>query len=182
MKLTLGQVLALSLLGLAATLGFLFAIVANESRAAIMESSERIRDQASREITKRVRSFLSAAPDTVSAFQQQIKLGLVDPDDPQMVKAALFALLLATGDVSEITLTHAVQTGFDEEGAILLAPAPRWQLSVVRSKDEKGGERFWSRHVRQEEGTFVAKRQVLQPESNPADPSAGRETSTTVDD
>ena len=86
MKLTLGQVLALSLLGLAATLGFLFAIVLSESRAAIMESSERIRDQASREITERVRSFLLTAPDTVSAFQQQIKLGLVDPDDPQMVR------------------------------------------------------------------------------------------------
>ncbi len=182
MKPTLGQVLALSLLGLAATLGLLFAIVLNESRAAIMESSERIRDQASREITERVRSFLATAPDTVSAFQQQIKLGLVDPDDPQMVEAALFALLLAKGDVSEITLTHALKTGFDEEGAILLASAPRWQLSVVRSKDEKGGERFWSRRVRQENGAFVAERRIFQPYPNAAGPSADREMSTVVDD
>ena len=51
MKPTLGQVFALSLLGLAVTLGLLFAIVLNESRATIIESSERIRDQASSEIS-----------------------------------------------------------------------------------------------------------------------------------
>ena len=98
MKLTLGQVLALSLLGLAATLGLLFAIVLNESRATIIESSERIRDQASREISERVTSFLSKAPDTVAAFQRQIKLGLVDPNDPAAVESALFSLLLAKSD------------------------------------------------------------------------------------
>jgi adenylate cyclase len=79
MKPTLGQVFALSLLGLAATLGLLFAIVLNESYATIIESSERIRDQASSEISERVTTFLSKAPDTVAAFQRQIKLGLIDP-------------------------------------------------------------------------------------------------------
>jgi adenylate cyclase len=181
MKPTLGQVLALSLLGLAATLGLLFAIVLNESRAAI-ESSERIRDQASREITERVTTFLSKAPDTVSAFQQQIELGLVDPSDPQAVESALFALLLAKTDVSEITLTYGEKTGFDEEGAIQLARAPRWQLSVVRSTDERGGEQLWSRHVRQENGVFVAQRRIFEPASNLASPPAGREMSTTVSD
>jgi adenylate cyclase len=182
MKPTLGQVLALSLLGLVAALGLLFALVLNESRAAIIESSERIRDQASREITERVRSFLSKAPDTVSAFQQQIALGLVDPSDPRAVEPALFGLLLAKSDVSEITLTHGEQTGFDKDGAILLAPGPRWQLSVVRSTDEKGGEHFWSRHVRLENGAFVAYRRIFQRDSNLGAQSASRETSTTVSD
>jgi adenylate cyclase len=182
MKPTLGQVLALSLLGLAATLGFLFTLVLKESRATIMESSERIRDEASREITERVTSFLSMAPDTVSAFQEQIKLGLVTPANPDAVEAALFALLLTKGEVSEITLTHAEQTGFDEDGAVVLACAPRWQLSVVRSKDEKGGESFWSRHVRQEDGAFVAERRILWPDSNPAGTPASGDTSATVSD
>ena len=180
MKPTLGQVLALSLLGLATTLGLLFAIVLNESGAAIIESSQRIRDQASREITERVTSFLSKAPDTVAAFQQQIKLGLVDPSDPRAVESALFALLLAKSDVSEITLTHGEQTGFDEDGAIQLAPVPRWQLSVVRSRDERGVEQFWGRHVRQENGAFVAHRRIF--ESVPAAPPVSRKTSTTVSD
>jgi class 3 adenylate cyclase len=183
MKLTLGQVLALSLLGLAVTLGILFAVVLNESRAAIIESSERIRDQASSEITERVTSFLSKAPDTVSAFQQQIKLGLVNPSDPQAVESALFALLLAKSEVSEITLTHGEKIGFNEEGAIQLARVPRWQLSAVRSTDNKeGAEHFWSRYVRQEDGAFVAYRRTLQPGWNLIGPPASREVSTTVSD
>jgi adenylate cyclase len=182
MKLTLGQVLALSLLGLAVTLGILFAVVLNESRAAIIESSERIRDQASSEITERVTSFLSKAPDTVSAFQQQIKLGLVNPSDPQAVESALFALLLAKSEVSEITLTHGEKIGFNEEGAIQLARVPRWQLSAVRSTDKEGAEHFWSRYVRQEDGAFVAYRRTLQPGWNLIGPPASREVSTTVSD
>jgi adenylate cyclase len=182
MKLTLGQVLALSLLGLAATLAVLFAIVLSESRATIIESSERIRDEASREITERVASFLSKAPDTVSAFQQQIDLGLVDLSNPQAVESALFSLLLAKNGVSEITLTHAKQTGFDGSGAMLLAPTPRWQLSVVRSTDDTGAERFWSHDVRQENGAFVSYRRVLQPDSNLSVQPASEEGSTTVSD
>ena len=85
MKPTLGQVLAMSLVGLAATLGLLFAFVLNESRATIVESSDRIRDQASREISERVTSFLRKAPDTVGVFQRHIKLGPVDPADPKAV-------------------------------------------------------------------------------------------------
>ena len=111
MKPTLGQVLALSLVGLAVTLGLLFAFVLNESRATIIESSERIRDQASREISERVTSFLRKAPDTVAVFQRQIELGFVDPADPKAVESALFELLLARNDVSEITVTHGEQSG-----------------------------------------------------------------------
>ena len=145
MKPTLGQLLAMSLAGLAATLGLLFAFVLNESRATIIESSERIRDQASREISERVTSFLRKAPDTVAVFQRQIKLGLVDPADPKAVESALFELLLAKTDVSEITVTCGEQTGFDANGAIQIAAAPRWQVSVVRSTTAQGDELLWSR-------------------------------------
>ena len=145
MKPTLGQVLALSLVGLAATLGLLFAFVLNESRATIIESSDRIRDQASREISERVTSFLKKAPDTVAVFQRQIKLGFVDPADPKAVESALFELLLAKADVSEITVTYAEQTGFDADGEIQLAAVPRWQVSVVRSINAQGDELLWSR-------------------------------------
>jgi adenylate cyclase len=182
MKLTLGQVLALSLFGLAATLALLFAIVLNESRAAIIESSERIRDEASREITGRVTDFLSKAPDTVSAFQRQIDLGLIDPGNPRAVESALFALLLAQEGVSEITVTHGKQTGFDEDGAMRLAPEPRWQLSVVRSTGDAGAEHFWRCYVRQGNGAFVSYRRMLQPVSHSGIPPASEETSTVVAD
>jgi len=182
MKPTLGQVLALSLLGLAITLAILFAIVLNESHATIIESSERIRDQASREIGERVTNFLSIAPNTVAAFQREIKLGLVDPNDPRAVESALFTLLLAKSDVGEITLTHGKQTGFDENGVIQLAATPRWQLSVVRSTDEKGGEHLWSRYIHQENAGFVADRRILEPNSALGASSTSRETGGTVSD
>ena len=180
MKPTLGQVLALSLVGLAATLGLLFTIVLNESRATIIESSERIRDQASREISERVTNFLKKAPDTVAVFQRQIKLGVVDPDDPKAVESALFALLLAKGDISEITVTYGEHTGFDEDGAIRLAAAPRWQVSVVRSIYGQRGEHLWSRYVHQEDSAFVADRRTFEP--NLVAPSVSRESSKTVSD
>ncbi|HEY5742990.1 MAG TPA: adenylate/guanylate cyclase domain-containing protein [Terrimicrobiaceae bacterium] len=173
MKLTLGQVLVLSLLGLAASLGLLFAIVLNETRATIIASSERIREQASHEISERVVSFLSTAPNAAAAFQHQIKLGLVDLNDPKAVETSLFVLLLAENDLGELTLTRAEQTGFDSEGAIQLAPTPRWQLSVVRSKDNKSAEELWSRYVHEEGGAFIADRHIL--ESGVAQPSLVRE-------
>ena len=51
MKPTLGQIFGLSLLGLAIILAVLFYIVFHESQKTIIESSNRIRDGASREIS-----------------------------------------------------------------------------------------------------------------------------------
>ncbi|HEY5769145.1 MAG TPA: adenylate/guanylate cyclase domain-containing protein [Terrimicrobium sp.] len=180
MKPTLGQVLALSLVGLAVTLGLLFAFVLSESRATIIESSERIRDQASREISERVTSFLRKAPETVAVLQRQIELGFVDPADPKAVESALFELLLARNDVSEITVTHGEQAGFDADGAIELAATPRWQVGVVRSTDAKGDERLWSRYVHQEGSGFVADRRTF--ERSFAPPLVNREKSANVSD
>ena len=162
------------------TLGLLFAFVLNESRATIIESSERIRDQASREISERVTSFLRKAPDTVAVFQRQIKLGLVDPADPKAVESALFELLLAKTDVSEITVTCGEQTGFDANGAIQIAAAPRWQVSVVRSTTAQGDELLWSRYVHQEDSGFVADRRTLEPGVAPS--LLNRERSLNVSD
>jgi adenylate cyclase len=167
MKPTLGQVLVLSFLGLAGALGLLFAIVLKETRETIMASSERVREQASREIGERIVRFLSTAPDTVAALQRQIKLGLVDSDDPKAVESALFMLLLGENNIGEITFTRAEQTGFDERGAIQLAETPRWQLSVVRSGTDRNGEQLWSRYVYQENTNFVADRRVLEPGGSP---------------
>lgn len=155
----------LSFLGLAAALGLLFAIVLNETRASIMTSSERVREQASREIGERVARLLATAPDTVAALQEQVRLGLTDINDPKAVETALFTLLLAEKQIGEISFTRADQTGFDENGAAELAPRPRWQISVVRSESTNGAEQLWSRHVYPENSGFVAERQSLDPSS-----------------
>jgi adenylate cyclase len=165
-KPALGQILFLSFLGLAAALALVFAIVLNETRASIMTSSERVREQASREIVERVVRFLAAAPDTVAALQEQIKLGLVDANDSKAVETALFTLLLSKKQIGEISLTRADQIGFDENGAAQLAARPRWQISVVRSETANGEEQLWSRHVYPENSGFVAERQTLEPASS----------------
>jgi adenylate cyclase len=162
-KPTLGQIFGLSLLGLAAVLAVLFYIVFHGSRETIMESSDRIRDGASREISERVTSFLSKAPDTLRHFQHELNHGLVDARDPLAVEPALFGLLLSNSDIGELTFTYGEQIGFDEKGGLHLAPTGRGQVSVVRGLTAKNGERFWSRHIRQENGVFAAARRELEP-------------------
>jgi adenylate cyclase len=163
MKLTLNQVFGLGLLGLILILALLFSLVSEGSRATIVESSERIRDGASREISGRVTMFLNEAPDVVQQFQSGLTHGLYDPHDPFAVETALSALLFAKPDVGELTLTSGVQTGSSENGALRLAETPREQWSVVRATGAKNGDRFWSRHVRKEHDAFFAERREIVP-------------------
>ena len=165
MKPTLGQIFGLSLLGLAAVLSLLFYMVFHLSRETIIESSERVRNGASREIGERVTNFLTKAPDAVEQFQQEIDRGLVDARDPLAIEPALFALLLSTRDMAEMTFTYGKKIGFDEQGTLQLATTPRGQVSVVRALSAKEEDRFWSRHIRQENGAFVADRRELEPAS-----------------
>jgi adenylate cyclase len=130
-KPTLGRLFGWSIIGLAAVLGLLFYIVFRGSRQTIMESSDRIRDGASRKIGERVASFLSKAPEAARQFQLELNRGLVDGRDPLAIESAQFGLLLSNRDISEVTFTYAVQTGFDANGNIQLAASPRGQISVI---------------------------------------------------
>jgi hypothetical protein len=111
-KPTLGQVFGLSLLGLIAVLAVLFYTVFKLSRETVIESSERIRDAASREIGERVTQFLTEAPNAVEQFQQEVDRGLVDARDPVAIEPALFALLLSTDDIAEY-VAAAREAGID---------------------------------------------------------------------
>src|SRR5215831_9679283 len=129
MKPTLGQVFGLTLLGLALVLGLLFFVVFHLSLETTEESSERIRDAASREIVERVSNFLARAPAAVAQFQQEANCDLVDARNPQAIEGALFGLLLSKGDISEATFTYGRKIGFDADGALQLADFPRGQVS-----------------------------------------------------
>src|SRR4029077_6701938 len=96
-------------------------------------------------------------------FQQELNRGLVNARDPLQVEPVLFGLLLSTRDIGELTFTHGEQIGFDENGALRLAATARGQVSVVRGLSAKGEDRFWSQHIRQEGGAFVADRRELEP-------------------
>jgi adenylate cyclase len=161
-KPTLGQIFGLSLLGLTIILAVLFYIVFHGSQETIIESSNRIRDGASREISQRVTTFLSGAPETARQFQLELNRGLLDARDHLALEAALFSLLLSNRDIGELTFTYGENTGFDADGALQLAATPRGQISVVRSSIGQDDERWWSRHIKQEAGGFVSDRRELE--------------------
>lgn len=160
MKPTLGQVFVLSLLGLMATLALLFVVVLRASSETIEESSQRLRDQAAREVEGRVTMFLAEAPARVRQFQAEVTAGLVDARDPSSLEATLFALLLSNPNLGELSLTYAVEKGFDSDGVTILEERPRGELSVSR-ETTRDGERFWSRHVHRDGPGFVADRREL---------------------
>ena len=156
MKLTLGQVFGLSLFGLATMLAALFYFVFESSRDATIESSERLRDQASREIAGRIATFLEPAPETVAQFQREVSSGLVEARDPRSVEQALFKLLLANPNLGEVTLTYAERTGYDADGNAQLTATPRGQITAARSIAADGESQVWTRHIFQESGGFVS--------------------------
>src|SRR5262249_41362237 len=148
---TLGQVFVASLFGLALVLALLFTLVFRGLQATIIESSERTRDQASREISERVTNFLNLAPATVREFQGAVSQGVFNPRDPAILETALFTMLVASPSVSELTLTYGVEAGFDADGGILLTPEGRGQVTVARTPPFASGEpeRLGARHVLQ---------------------------------
>jgi adenylate cyclase len=162
MKPTLGQVFALSLVGLVVMLGLLVTIVLGASSETIEESAERLRDEATREVEGRVTAFLSRAPERVRQFQAEITHGLVDARDPAALEAELFALLLADQNLGELSLTYGTEKSFDADDQIVLEDAPRGELSVSREAGE-AGDRFWSRHIHRNGRVFVADRRELRP-------------------
>jgi adenylate cyclase len=157
MRLTLGQLFAWCLFGLAATLAILVAFVLDASRATLDETSGRVRDGAARQVERRVTDFLAEAPARVRQFQEEI-VGLVaDPRDPAELEPALVALLLSDRDLGEVAFTFGEAAGFDRDGDLLLADAPRGELAAERVAAD-GGERLFTRHVHREGGRFVADR------------------------
>ena len=147
-----------------------------------MESSHRIRDGASREISQRVTTFLSRAPETARQFQLELNRGLLDARDPLAVEAALFSLLLSNRDIGELTFTYGEKTGFDAEGMLQLAPTPRGQISVVRGSIGQEEEHWWSRHIKQEAVGFVSERRELESSARFSALPLHRESRTDIPD
>ena len=132
MKITLGQVFALSLLGLMLLLALLFSLVLNGTQQSILQSSRRSQMEASREIAQRVRDYLGKAEKALAQVENQVQHEAIDPRNPIAIESALFSILLSDENISEVTLTQAEMTGYDASGDIQLAPMGRGQVSVFR--------------------------------------------------
>jgi adenylate cyclase len=130
---TLRQVFYFSLLGLLLGLALFLYFVLKGSEQTILQSSDRYRDLASREVGYRVTTYLNEAPRAVADFEQQVKYGLVDTKKADSVEQGLLSLLLANENISEATLTYAASRGFTKDGDILTDPASAGQVAVLRS-------------------------------------------------
>ncbi len=156
---TLKQVFGFGLLGLILSLALLFSLVLHGSERTILQSAERFRDSASREVIKGVTAYLDEAPLAVARFEEQVRYGLVDPKQPDSIQAGLLSLLLANEIVSEASFTYADKTGFDRDGNIEVNQSSAGQVMVFRSSTN---HEFVVRRTSFEGTRFVSKSKVLQ--------------------
>src|SRR5712692_2847470 len=132
-RVTLLQVFAGSTAALVLLLGALLALFFAATRRSLLTTAEALRDSAARRIEALVREELDGASRAVRDVEQSIRLGVADPDVPASIESALFAGLVRNPHLAEVTFTRAERNGFDGEGESALAPAGRWQVSVVRT-------------------------------------------------
>jgi adenylate cyclase len=153
-RLTLGQVFLLTITGLAALLGVLFYLVFESSGRSILMSAEQRRSDAAAHVVEDVLGYLRQAEKPLLDVEQQIQHGACRADDPDAVEADLFREVLTNPNLAEVTLTHAVRLGYDENLQIRLAPADRWQMSVFRTSGEPM-ERIVTHYTHRDAGGFV---------------------------
>lgn len=134
-KPTLTQTFVFAFLGLALLLLVLFAIFIRGSGHSILESSERVRNEASREIVGRVSDYLHQATRVSDSLEESMSRGVIDQENPRSLEAGLYSVLISNKDIQEVTLTFGVATGFDEDGQIILLPGGRGQVTVFRTID-----------------------------------------------
>jgi len=158
---TLRQVFGFSLLGLLVGLALLFYLVLHGLEKTLLQSSERYRDLASREVAQQVTNYLNEAPLAVTHFEKQVKYGLIDFRRTDSVEQGLLSLLLANDNLSEATLTYANSTGFDQDGNLLTDQSSAGQVAVLRSTTGQFvSRRTWFNGTR-----FVFQSTTLTPES-----------------
>ena len=132
---SLRQLFAVSLLGLALSLGILFYFIFDGSQRTILQSAERFRAAASREAAARVTEYLNEAPQAVAHFEKQVQYCLVDPKNAASIQAGLLSLLLANENLSEATFTYADSNGKNSDGGIRLEPSSIGQVAIFRAAD-----------------------------------------------
>src|SRR5262249_31584581 len=111
--------------------------------------------------------------------ERALASGAVATDDPFAAEKALYVQVLGAPRVTEATFTRADQVRFGANGDAELAPAPRWQVSVVRDHgggrvvtERRGpGERRWIADPRTPPRGSPPSEAPLSPRDPPPDPT-----------
>src|SRR5882672_316970 len=154
-RLTLARAFLLLMAVLAVVLGALVYVQGTASRAAVADSAAVQRDAASEQVRARVTAYLGQADAVVEAFGARLRARRCPLDDIAAIESCLFAAAEANPNLSEVTFTHAVRTGFAADGAPQLAVDDRWQVSVYRDRAGDGA-RLCTRRTWPDAGRFTA--------------------------
>jgi adenylate cyclase len=159
-RLTLGQVFALMMVGLALLLALLFTVLLEGSRRSIIQAADSLRIATGRRIEDRVNAHFAPAAEALQSLERDVRSGAVEPGDPRALEAVLYSHVLNTPNLEELTLTRARRAGFDGEGGIVRERGGREQLSVYRvlDRDNEGGRLVTRRVVADGEGWTVSLR------------------------
>jgi adenylate cyclase len=161
-RLTLARVFIAMMVGLAIVLGGLVYVLQTASRSAVADSAAALRDSASEQVRARVEAYLGQAATTADALGARLRDGSCATTDGgadggadgAAIESCLFAAAAANPNLSEVTFTRAVRTGFAADGQPVLAADGRWQLSVYRDRAGDAA-RLCTRHTWQDAGEFT---------------------------
>jgi adenylate cyclase len=130
---TVRRVFGFAFLGLLLGLTLLFYLVLQGSQQTILQSAERYRDLASRDVAHRVTGYLDEAPMAVTHFQQQVHYGLIRPGSIASIESGLLSLLIANENLSEATLTYADNRSFGPGKHAKPDPNLAGQVAMLRT-------------------------------------------------
>jgi adenylate cyclase len=133
-KFTLGQVLLVSLVAITALMSFAYSIAMRASSDALLFAADKLQDEVGADLSRRMDFFFGGAEDAINAFNEGVEDGAISRD-PKQIRAALYALMLAHPNLTQLAFTGAVSAGRDADGAVIPAAAGRWQLSLSREGD-----------------------------------------------
>src|SRR5579862_4330438 len=141
---TLNVIFVSTVCGLALLLMLLFVLFFNGSRDSIINSADKLRELASRQIETRIERFFTHAQDALTNVEHQIESGALSYSQPADLEPALFAELSNYKQIAGISFTYAIQKGWDAEGRMEIEPTGRGELSVMRLI-EPAGQRMLTR-------------------------------------
>ncbi len=130
-KFTLGQVLFVALVAISALMSFAYSIAMRASSDALLFAADKLQDEVSADLSRRLEVFFGGAEGAIEAFQEGVKCGAIGRD-PAQIRAALNALLRSHPNLSELTFTGADPVGRDEDGAVIPAARGRYQIQLER--------------------------------------------------
>ena len=95
-----------------------------------------------------VEGELGAGERAVEDFEQALAQGVVDDHDGESVRRYLTAALIGQRGLTELTLTSGTFARYADDGAMVLAPDERWQISVFRERSGAASARAPSPRTR----------------------------------